>query len=46
MLKTKYNVNGIPCLIVVKKDGRVISTDGRSEVHRLGGNCYQQWLAR
>lgn len=31
-LKSKYNVTGIPALIVVKKNGAVISTDGRSDV--------------
>ena len=31
-LKSKYNVSGIPALIVVKKNGAVISTDGRSDI--------------
>lgn len=42
-LKAKYNVSGIPALIVVKKNGQIITTDGRSDVHRMGANCYQQW---
>jgi hypothetical protein len=42
-LKSKYGVSGIPCLVVVKKNGTVITKDGRSDVHRLGAGCFQQW---
>merc|ERR1712071_666122 len=34
VLKHKYNVGGIPCLVAVKKDGTVITADGRSDVMR------------
>jgi len=43
LLKQKYKVSGIPCLIVVKKDGTIISTDGRSDVHRKGTACFREW---
>jgi hypothetical protein len=42
-LKSKYGVSGIPCLVVVKKDGTIITKDGRSDVHRFGASCFQQW---
>ena len=31
-LKQKYGVQGIPMLVVVKKDGTVVTKDGRSNV--------------
>ncbi|KAI9564079.1 hypothetical protein GHT06_007817 [Daphnia sinensis] len=42
-LKAKYGVTGIPCLVVVKKNGTVVTKDGRSDVHRFGTGCLQQW---
>merc|ERR1712071_148190 len=43
VLKHKYNVGGIPCLVAVKKDGTVITADGRSDVMRKGTACYRDW---
>merc|ERR1711909_98006 len=31
-LKQKYGVSGIPCLVVVKKDGTLVTKDGRAGV--------------
>ena len=31
-LNEKYNVEGIPTLIVVDQSGKTITTDGRSEI--------------
>jgi len=31
-LKQKYGISGIPCLVVVKKDGTLVTKDGRSAV--------------
>ena len=42
-LKQKYNVSGIPALIIVKKNGTIVSTDGRSDVHRKGTACFRDW---
>jgi len=46
MLKSKYNVSGIPALIVVKPDGTILSRDGRSDVHRKGTMVYQEWTKK
>jgi len=42
-LKTKYGISGIPSLIVVRQDGTLITKDGRSDVHRKGAACFQEW---
>ena len=44
-LKSKYGVSGIPKLVVVKKNGVVITGDGRSDVMR-GPGIYNQWASR
>lgn len=44
-LKSRYGVSGIPKLVVVKKNGAVITTDGRTDVMR-GPNVYNQWASR
>lgn len=45
-LKSKYNVTGIPRLVVVRKNGSIITTDGRSDVQRIGLGCYNEWMGR
>ena len=45
-LKSKYGVSGIPALIVVKKDGTIITRDGRSDVHRKGASAYNEWITK
>ena len=31
-LSTTYNVDGVPCVVVLSKDGTVITRDGRTKV--------------
>ena len=42
-LKTKYGITGIPALVVVKKDGTLITKDGRGGVQKDGPAAMQQW---
>ena len=39
----KFKVNGIPALVVVNKDGEVISAKGREHVE--GGSSVDEWAA-
>ena len=41
-LKSKFNISGIPTLVVVKKDGTLITKDGKSHVISLGPD--QGWI--
>ena len=43
-LVEKYEISGIPSLIVVSKTGQVISMNGRSEVTEKGPKAFQIWL--
>jgi len=36
-LKQKYGVSGIPCLVVCKKDGTLVTKDGRAGVTSMVG---------
>ena len=40
----KYEVSGIPSLIVVDQNGRLLTTNGRSEVTEKGPKAFQLWL--
>ena len=43
-LKEKYEVRGIPTLVVVKKDGTLITKDGRSHIISLGPDkALKEW---
>jgi nucleoredoxin len=43
-LKQKYGVSGIPCLVVVKKDGTLITKDGRAAVQSKGPMAVKEWV--
>ncbi|XP_035229749.1 nucleoredoxin-like protein 2 isoform X2 [Stegodyphus dumicola] len=42
-LKKKFNIQGIPTLVVIKKDGSVITTNGRSDVEKKGAAAFKEW---
>ena len=43
-LKSKFGISGIPTLVVVKKDGTLITKDGRSYVTSLGPDkALKEW---
>jgi nucleoredoxin len=43
-LKKKYGVSGIPCLVVVKKNGDLVTKDGRSGVTSMPpAQAIKQW---
>lgn len=44
-LKTKHNVSGIPCLVVLKPDGTVLSENARGDVTTHGAKAYDNWVA-
>ncbi|KAK3089054.1 hypothetical protein FSP39_000468 [Pinctada imbricata] len=42
-LKSRYEVNAVPKLIIVQEDGEVITTKGRKEVQDRGYLSYRTW---
>ncbi|CAF1478616.1 unnamed protein product, partial [Adineta ricciae] len=44
-LGTKYDVEGIPCLIVLSSSGQVITTEGVEEVSSGGYECFLRWAS-
>merc|ERR1711976_540236 len=42
-LKEKYQISGIPTLVVVKKDGTMITKDGRGAVQGKGPQAAKEW---
>ena len=45
-LKTKFDVQQIPALIVCKSDGSVITTKGKAGVEKDGSKAMKQWLKK
>ncbi len=40
----KYNVSGIPKLVIINADGNLITENGKSDVLTLGMKAYDAWL--
>ena len=45
-LKTKFNIQGIPALIVCKSDGSAITKEGRADVQKAGPEGMKGWLSK
>lgn len=44
-IRHKYQIAGIPMLVILDQFGRVVSSNGRWDVVLLGGKAYDCWLA-
>ena len=42
-LKSKYNVSGIPKLVIIDSNGELITENGRGDVTRLAAGAYDEW---
>ena len=42
-LKSHFGVSGIPCLVVCKPDGTLITKNGRGDVSQQGAACVEAW---
>jgi nucleoredoxin len=45
-LKQRYQLKGIPALIIVGPDGKTITKDGRGDVSRKAGTALDAWKAK
>lgn len=39
----KYGIQGIPALVVIKKDGTIVTENGRGDVEKKGVNAFKDW---
>lgn len=44
-LQEEYKITGIPTLIILNQNGKVISKDGRGDVHSKGEKAYDYWIS-
>ena len=42
-LEEKFEVSGIPTLVVLKQDGTLVTKDGRSDVVSKGADVLKNW---
>ncbi len=42
-LGSKYGVRGVPTLIILDPDGKILSKDGRRDVMELGAKAFDKW---
>eukprot|EP00826_Nyctotherus_ovalis_P034685 TRINITY_DN290_c0_g1_i12.p1 TRINITY_DN290_c0_g1~~TRINITY_DN290_c0_g1_i12.p1 ORF type:complete len:145 (+),score=42.26 TRINITY_DN290_c0_g1_i12:114-548(+) len=45
-LAGKFKVGGVPTLVVVNKEGKVVTANARSDVHDKGPDAFDEWLAK
>ena len=43
-LKQMYGINGIPTLVVLNKQGVILSHEGRKDIQSNGGAALQGWM--
>ncbi|XP_054717777.1 nucleoredoxin-like protein 2 [Uloborus diversus] len=43
-IKKKFDIRGIPSLVIVKKDGTVVTSNGRSDVEKKGAAAVKEWM--
>ncbi|KAF6729108.1 Nucleoredoxin-like protein 2 [Oryzias melastigma] len=43
IISQRYNISGIPTLVIVKGNGDVITRDGRADVQNKGPACFKSW---
>ena len=44
-LKKKFNVTGIPTLVILNSEGKVITDEAYGDVATIGPKAYENWLA-
>ncbi len=44
-LARRYSIRGIPALVVVDGNGKVITTQGRQHIQRRGAKAFETWTA-
>ncbi|WP_372809154.1 thioredoxin-like domain-containing protein [Pontiella sp.] len=42
-LAKKYNVSGIPKLVIIDEDGKLITENGRGDVTQKGADAFDDW---
>ena len=45
-LQTKFDIHGIPALIVCKSDGSIVTKNGRADVEKEGAEGMKKWLEK
>ena len=45
-LKKEYKIIGIPHLLVLKPDGKVIVQNGRADVQKKKVQAFEEWVAK
>ena len=45
-IATKFKVGGVPTLIIIKKDGKVATINGRSDVTDKGPDVFDEWISK
>ncbi len=46
LIRDKYSIVGIPTLVVIDPEGRVVTTKGRDHVMTHGSSAYEVWMKR
>ena len=42
-LKEMYNITAVPVLVILRKDGTVVTTNGRNDIYALEDKAIDHW---
>jgi len=43
-LKQMYAITAIPVLVIIRKDGTVVTTNGRNDIYALENDALEHWI--
>jgi len=43
-LKQMYAITAIPVLVIIRKDGTVVTTNGRNDIYALDDEAINHWM--
>ena len=42
-LKAMYSITAVPVLVVLRKDGTIVTANGRSDVYAMDEDAFKHW---
>jgi len=43
-LKAMYSITAVPVLVVLRKDGTVVTTNGRNDIYAMDDKAFSHWM--
>ena len=43
-LKQMYSITAVPILVILRKDGTVVTTNARNDIYAMDSNAFDHWM--